>query len=171
MVGTLTLRKVATSSIVHKRSQAGTGAGTDDGPVILTDDRLSKIGVGLRTLYRQRLRQGHGFDDRHREILQALQRVEAAHRNRRGGYWIAGDVLAAAAHARATKIPRAAGTHVYLASDGAPPPHCVLKWGGDWSPNRRLRELERIIHSDLSAKRFPRSKPQDDGTAIALRSG
>jgi len=92
---------------------------TDDGPVILTDDRLSKIGVGLRTLYRQRLREGYGFDDRHREILEALQRVEAAHRNRRGGYWIAGEARSAAYFGNGVLLEVPHTRRLLLASDGA----------------------------------------------------
>lgn len=142
---------------------------TDDGPVILTDDRLSKIGVGLRTLYRQRLRQGHGFDDRHREILRALQQVELAHRNRSGGYWIAGaDPLAAPmAHIR-TLATRS--INLALATDGISYHACKAELMDEsFSASLWVNYAHCLDVYDAGATRRPRGKPSDDKTLLLVR--
>lgn len=62
---------------------------TDDIVTVLTDRRLQQIGVEHRQRYRQRLTDGHGYDETHRALLRQLVHAEREHRNSDDGYWIA----------------------------------------------------------------------------------
>ena len=65
----------------------------------ITDDRLAHLAEHERHAYRQRLAEGHGYDDAHRRILADLTVEERRHRNRGDGYWIASTDPEAAHHA------------------------------------------------------------------------
>jgi len=139
-------------------------ATTDDGRITLTDDRLKNIGVGLRTQYRRRLHAGHGFDDRHRELLTALQQVERSHRNRAGGYWTASDSPSSACAGLQVAFPTAGAHRLMLHTDGLTTP-----------PLSSPSSLEALLHTqrvredaDLRGSRFPRSKPHDDITVVRI---
>lgn len=145
---------------------------TDEGPIVLTDNRLKQFGKGLRTLYRQRLREGHGFDDRHREILQGLQGVEAAHRNRLHGYWIAGSTPQAARMGLSLRLHTGRPHRLLIATDGSLRTiHALNRINppAPLSPSRRLLQLQELEDSDQSASRFPRSKIHDDKTEISIK--
>ncbi|WP_410585839.1 hypothetical protein [Amycolatopsis sp. lyj-108] len=71
----------------------------------ITDPRLRHLDIPERRQYKQRLAAGTGFDDIHRGLLVALQRQQAARRNRPGGYWIAETDPAAAYQAIAPPSP------------------------------------------------------------------
>ncbi|WP_082399178.1 hypothetical protein [Pseudonocardia sp. EC080625-04] len=64
--------------------------GTRDGQQIrLCDDRLESVAPDQRQSYRDRLQQGSGYDDAHRQLLADLQRGELRARNRDDGYRVA----------------------------------------------------------------------------------
>lgn len=143
---------------------------TDEGPMILTDDRIKQFGKGLRTLYRQRLREGHGFDDRHREILGALQRVEAAHRNRRHGYWIAGDNALAATQGATHNLPFRSTATLTLLTDGLPIKGALdlVCSGAHIRIGEHLTSVSRFEEFDMYGQRTPRSKKSDDKTIVVI---
>ena len=85
----------------------------------ITDDRLAEVGRKIREQYRGRLSEGYGYDQEHRRLLQGLQREQARHRNRPGGYWIAEADPQAADHALVTRYPAEAVPWAVLATDGA----------------------------------------------------
>ncbi len=144
---------------------------TDEGPTILTDNRIKQFGKGLRTLYRQRLREGHGFDDRHREILQALQRVEAAHRNRARGYWVLGDNRLVGAQGISVKRHAAEVTRILLATDGVPTGQltdCLRSRRAVPAAAQILSLAEEAETLDTLGCSHPRAKKSDDKTLIVV---
>jgi len=145
---------------------------TDYGPVLVSDQRLRRVGTGLRTEYRRRLRRGHGFDPRHTEILAALQGVELAHRNRDRGYWIAGDDPRAAAHAQTSHISMHNVESVYLYSDGvklddAATPSNARRLATT-STRALIQALDDVERWDHAGASRPRSKRHDDKTIISI---
>ncbi len=86
---------------------------------IISDDRLSALGLTASQTYRDRLASGTGYDDEHRALLRELQTEQAKHRNRDGGYWIAEATPEAAHHAITTRRPAAEVPWLVLATDGA----------------------------------------------------
>jgi hypothetical protein len=85
----------------------------------INDDRLAQIGAGIRERYHERLADGHGYSDRHRQLLRELQHEQARWRNRAGGYWIAEAEPAAADQALITRSPADSVPWAVLATDGA----------------------------------------------------
>ena len=148
----------------------GTGPG-GPGTGMLTDDRLAGLRLPQQRQYRERLASGSGYDDAHRELLRALQREQRRHRNRQGGYWIAGADPAAARHALTLTLPATAATWAVLATDGAvnTARHLGLD---DWPELARTgpAALARLLrhcqdweqHADPDGQQFPRSKRHDD---------
>ncbi len=141
---------------------------TDDGPIILTDDRIKQFGKGLRTEYRRRLREGHGFDERHHEILKAIQHVERAHRGRDDGYWVAADVEAASRHGAISRLSTKSVNRVALLTDGLNVWTTLLQL--QMRPHMRIREP--LLHTarnesmDPHGQSVPRSKCADDKTIL-----
>lgn len=86
---------------------------------ILIDDRLDVLDLAPRRKYRERLAAGSGYDDEHKALLRKLQTLQAQHRNREGGYWIAETDPAAAHHAITTNRTTTAAPWAVLATDGA----------------------------------------------------
>lgn len=142
---------------------------------LLRDDRLDTIASAERTAYRDRLRAGHGYDDRHRDLLAQLQAEQARHRNQRGGYWIAEADPLAAPHAITMSLPCSALPWLVLATDGA---YRLLDHLGihveDATTASQLADcLARCesweANSDCNGTRLPRSKRHDDKSIALLR--
>ncbi|WP_338750165.1 hypothetical protein [Janibacter alittae] len=140
---------------------------------VLTNTRVADVAPSLRKEYRSRLRQGHGFDEEHRALLQDLQEHQAMARNRPGGYWIAGAEPKAANKADLIAVQRDTLTAIVLASDGAA--SCVTyktvpTWGrfAAIGPHNAVHATHAIEAADSNASQWPRSKPHDDKTAIVI---
>lgn len=127
------------------------------------DERIGALAGAQRAAYRKRLLQGHGYDDMHRELLRELQREQARHRNRDGGYWIAEAVPEAASHAMTTTLPVASTPWLVLATDGAYKPMSHLGLD-DWAAVAKLEQPE--LHHLL--KELHRWEAEDDPNGIAL---
>lgn len=146
----------------------------DEGEDVVTDSRLAAIAPELRTEYRSRLTEGHGFDSRHRDLLRELQSCQASARNQPAGYWIAGADPEAARHGLELRRPRASVEAVVLATDGAA---AALQYGlvESWAAfgASDLRQVLSAVHdteeSDYLATEWPRSKAHDDKTAQTIR--
>jgi hypothetical protein len=152
----------------------GTGPGTTG---VLTDGRQAALRLPQQREYRQRLAAGHGYDTAHRDLLRALQRGQRQHRNRPGGYWIAGADPAAARHARTLRLPASAVSWAVLATDGAV--NTARHLGMDnWpalarsGPSALTGLLERCEdweeHADPAGRLFPRAKRHDDKTIASV---
>ncbi len=139
----------------------------------ITDDRLSQIGPSIRERYRERLAEGHGYDQQHRQLLRELQHEQARQRNRPGGYWIAETDPEAADHALITRSPAASVPWAVLATDGA---YKTMPQLGitDWSALRHAsdQDLADILtrcqsweaSEDPGGQKLPRAKRHDDKT-------
>lgn len=144
-----------------------------DSEEVLTDDRLARIAAATRQAYRSRLRTGCGFDQRHRELLQNLQREQAVRQNRPNGYWIAGSDPAAAQNGLLETRPRHSLCGLVLATDGASNGRrygAFETWNSfDLSqPEKHLLDVEVAEESDPDGVRWPRSKMRDDKTVVAV---
>lgn len=145
---------------------------------VITDERMDALDLEPRRTYRERLANGSGYDERHREILRALQTEQAARRNSVGGYWIAEADEEAARHAITERRPIAEVPWIVLASDGAYDPmrHLGL---ADWAAVANLGEcdLSELLSQcqawesevDPAGQVLPRAKRHDDKSlAVAL---
>ena len=143
---------------------------------VYTDDRLDVVGAPERAAYRTRLAAGHGYDVDHRALLLALQAEQAQHRNRSGGYWIAGAEPEAGRHGIATAERRSGITALLLASDGVDPERYpqAVDWRGladdahRYGAARVLQDIHDAEASDLDGHRWPRSKVHDDKTLVIV---
>lgn len=168
---TLDLLALGDSYIFYGTGAGGPGTGT------LTDDRLAGLHLPQQRHYRERLAAGCGYDDAHKELLRALQREQRRHRNRPGGYWIAGADPAAASHALTLTLPATTATWAVLATDGAASTARHLRLD-DWPALARSGRaaLARLLrhsqdwerHADPDARQFPRSKRNDDKAIAAV---
>ncbi len=139
---------------------------------------MSEFGSHLRTRYQQRLKDGHGWDGSHTQILRQLQVEQAKHRNQSGGYWIAEAVPEAADHAIVIREPVAAVPWAVLATDGAYKvmAHLGLDKWVDLREATRL-ELERLLRDcqawedseDPRGQHLPRAKLHDDKSLAVVK--
>ncbi|WP_346007689.1 hypothetical protein [Janibacter terrae] len=141
----------------------------------LTDSRQSDIAPEIRDEYRSRLASGHGFDERHRELLQKLQARQASVRNQPGGYWIAGAHAGAALQGLTARWPVThTAVRVVLATDGAVAGFSYGSFDG-WRSlsmdnlQSTLNAVQRAEAEDAQASRWPRSKRHDDKTMVVLQ--
>lgn len=143
----------------------------------LTDDRIADVATDTRAAIRYRLRGGSGYDDRHRELLRAVQAAERDARNTDGGYWIAEANSHAGHHAVARLYPRHAVAWAILATDGAQRgiDHHGVQWAdlSGETPTQlraRLDELHRWESTyDPDGQDLTRSKRHDDKTLVTWR--
>lgn len=141
---------------------------------MVTDKRLESVAPELRREYRSRLAEGHGFDDRHKALLQALQARQATARNRVGGYWIAGAAPQASHQGLVRRQTLTSIGTLALATDGAA---SALKYGlvDSWTTfaesdiHQLLGWAQATEESDALATTWPRSKVHDDKTAQVVR--
>ena len=146
----------------------------NDNEEVLADPRLAEVAPAIRGAYRSRIAAGHGFDERHRELLQSLQAKQAQVRNRADGYWIAGADPDAAHHGLTARRPLNEIECVILASDGAA---AGLRYGAfqSWSMLAKqpldlaLQTVHMMEGQDGGGAKWPRSKPHDDKTVVCVR--
>lgn len=144
----------------------------------IIDDRMSQFGSHLRTRYQQRLRDGHGWDGWHTQILRELQVEQTHHRNKPGGYWIAEATPEAADHAIVIREPVSTVPWAVLATDGAYKvmAHLRLDRWPDLREATRL-ELERLLKDcqgwedseDPRGQHLPRAKLHDDKSLAVVK--
>lgn len=146
---------------------------------VLVDTRLADLDLPESRRYRDRLRDGSGYDDKHRTLLRRLQEHQRACRNIDGGYWIAEANPAAACHAVTVTL----GVHdlswAVLATDGITNPLTHLG-RADWATvaaksDRQLAGLLAAAHrwereDDPTGRTFPRAKRHDDKTIAVVPS-
>ncbi|SFD94618.1 Protein phosphatase 2C [Actinopolyspora alba] len=145
-----------------------TASGTD----AVTDDRLHALRTTGEGDYRQRLRGGGGFDERHHDELRAAVDATGRWRNVEGGFWVAEADPSAAHRAIRRSWPRSEVRSALLASDGV---SCGVEqydsyrdWRellaharaeSAWAVLERVRAAE---HADPDGSRWPRPKRHDD---------
>jgi hypothetical protein len=179
----LTYRASPTSTVLAVRATAGALeylvlgdstlllADTDGKTNAITDQRLDEVGRQLRGPV-DALPTG---SPQHAAALAEYRDALTGHRNRHGGFWIAGPDPEAAEHALAGAVPLESLTSVSLLSDGAtrlvdsfelstwPQTLAVLRASGPAELIRRVREAEA---GDSEGRRWPRGKTHDDATAL-----
>ncbi|MER5865932.1 hypothetical protein [Kitasatospora sp. NPDC002040] len=145
----------------------------DGGVRELRDDRLAEL-IDARPQaaeYRARLRAGHGFDDRHGEILRELREYQHTVVNRPGGYWIAATDPTAGQHAVTAGWPAEEIGELLLATDGvssAVDDYGLLTWPRiaatcrSGHPQQVLEAIEAFEQQDPDARHAPRGKLSDD---------
>ncbi|WP_406282380.1 protein phosphatase 2C family protein [Nocardia sp. NBC_00881] len=152
--------------------------GGSDGSVrTIADTRLADLQLPESGAYRERLKRGSGYDERHRGLLRSLQRRQRANRNREGGYWIAEADPSAASEAVTLRTPVDGIDWVVLATDGAT--NSIAALGISWHDVARLdnMELESLLARcrrwessiDPDGQYQPRSKRHDDKTVAVIR--
>ncbi|MGH8932895.1 MAG: hypothetical protein ACRDZO_20300 [Egibacteraceae bacterium] len=152
-----------------------------DGVRFHTDDRLAQVRPDLRNEIRAKLAAGMGFDSPvYQSLLVELVRHERAARNQPGGYWIASQNPDAAFEAvqGTARIGEGAGAvrRVGLLTDGARRAVTPLGVYCSWDalmralvtegPARCIDAIRAAETGDPDGRRFPRSKPSDDATAL-----
>jgi hypothetical protein len=151
---------------------------TVDGRSIrIVDDRLSRIAIDLRDLYRNRLSKGCGYDDSHGEILRRLQERERLLRNVHGGYWIAESDPNAAAESIVCNFPLESIEWCILSTDGAQKVLDYLDVSWDSVAHMSVDEIASLLSrlhrweevEDRSAELMPRAKRHDDKTLVVWR--
>ncbi|MFE3498948.1 PP2C family serine/threonine-protein phosphatase [Kitasatospora sp. NPDC059160] len=145
-----------------------------DGTLLqLRDDRLAHLvdAQPQASLYRSRLRDGHGFDERHREILRELRDFQNTQVNRPGGYWIAEADPEAGQNAITATWPTDGLTDLLLATDGiteAVDSYALLTWphiaalSRAHGPDTVIDRIRSFEAADPDARRHPRYKTSDD---------
>lgn len=151
----------------------GTAASVD----VLRDDRLDSLAPAERAAYVEALRAGYGYTEQHRQALVTLQREQRKYRNRPGGYWIAETYPEAARHGMTRTVPQSSISWAVLGTDGATD-LLAANPGTDWRAiaHRTDDQLQALLaqlqqweqENDPDGQRFPRAKPHDDKTLVAL---
>ena len=140
----------------------------------LTDGRLGRVAADTRELVHSRLREGGGYDERHRELLREIQTAERSARNTDDGYWIAEATSHAGHHAIVRQYPRDTVRWAVLATDGAQRglDHHGVRWADlPTQASAQLRDLLAEFQrwedaTDPDGSLFPRSKRHDDKTIV-----
>ncbi len=153
--------------------------GTDHHATVLADTRLADLDLPESRRYRNRLREGWGYDDEHRALLRRLQERQRAWRNIDGGYWIAEADPAVAHHAFTATLSVGDLSWAVLATDGITNPLTYLG-RADWAAvavksDRQLAGLLTAAqqwerNDDPTGRLFPRAKRHDDKTIAAVPS-
>ncbi|SDJ82713.1 Protein phosphatase 2C [Actinopolyspora mzabensis] len=145
---------------------------TDSGPEAVTDDRLHALRTTGNGDYRQRLRGGGGFDERHHDELRAAVDATGRWRNVEGGFWVAEADPSAAHRAIRRSWPRTEVRSALLASDGVSCGVDQYDSYRDWrellaharaeSAGAVLERVRASEHADPDGSRWPRPKRHDD---------
>lgn len=150
--------------------------GTSDAlEVRLCDERMAAVATARRRAYAERLEQGRGYDDTHRQLLSDLQDDERRARNSEDGYWIAEADSSAGHHADLHRYDRADLRWAVLATDGAQRviDHLHLSWADIAGRDEtELLALLQELHQweaerDPGGRLLPRAKRHDDKTIAA----
>jgi hypothetical protein len=150
----------------------------DGDPELLADDRLEPVGEELRQRYRNRLREGTGFDAGHAQVIAQVQAVERTFRNREGGFWVAGADPRAAGQAVTREWPAADLAGVLAMSDGVAAgvrEYGLFTWqqlaqdAQEFGPAHVLHRVHQAERQDPHGQRWPRTKRHDDKALAMLR--
>lgn len=144
---------------------------------LLTDDRLAGLDLPSRTKAYERLRQGAGYDETHRDLVHAVRAEQLPLLNEPGGYWIA-EARPEAAHEAVTRAAPAGSPWLVMLTDGVDKPLRHLGVPLSDVVRRTRDELEdflRELHEweeekDSGAVELPRFKPHDDKTVAVVRA-
>lgn len=145
---------------------------------LFVDDRIAGVSAIERARYHERLANGGGYDQIHRDQLLELQARQAEYRNQDGGYWIAEADPAAAARAVTGASTVSSSRWAVLATDGAYRPMAHLGLD-DWA-SVAFRDADELSHlltylDDWEANVDPdgtalqRAKRHDDKSIAAIR--
>jgi hypothetical protein len=114
-------------------------------------------------------------DPRKAEAMIRMKRVELAHRNVPGGFWVASTDPTVAEHALTGEVPASDLQRALLMSDGAARladtfkmlTHAdVLKLVATQGPQEVIRRVREAESQDPEGRRWPRNKRSDDATAL-----
>lgn len=144
---------------------------------LLTDDRLARLHLPSRIEAYERLSQGAGYDDVHRELVRAVRAEQLPLLNEPGGYWIA-EARPEAGHEARTRTVPADLPWLVMLTDGVDKPlrHLGVPVAALVQRTRdelgdQLRELhEWEEDKDPAALDLPRFKRHDDKTAVVVTS-
>lgn len=144
--------------------------------LVRTDDRIAAVAPDIRSFYRHRLAQRHGFDGAHAQLLVELQRRELRARNTAKGYPIAGAIPEAGREGMSWYEELGTVQAAILASDGVAPNRNPFM--GNWTAIHQeverhgaacvLRNLHDAEAADPQGSRWPRSKLHDDKTLVVV---
>ncbi|MGW1267706.1 integrase [Streptomyces sp. NPDC002491] len=179
----LTHRASPTSTVIAVRVGAGAleylvlGDSTvlladkDGKATAVTDQRLDKVGKRLRGPVDDLPTGSH----EHAAALAEYRDALTGHRNRPGGFWIAGPEPQAAKHALTGTKPLDSLASVTLLSDGATrlvDSFAVATWEGTLAllsssgPEELIRRVREVEAGDPAGQRWPRGKARDDATVL-----
>lgn len=139
--------------------------------VMVTDNRVYSIAQPEREATRKHL---IGTIE-HQNAVRELVDAERRHRNKKGGYWVAGAIPDVAQHAVTGSVDRGQLSSAALMTDGV---SCLADTYGatDWSglltrltdvgPAEVIGEVRNLEATDTDGSRWPRYKASDDATAI-----
>ncbi|TDV46914.1 SpoIIE family protein phosphatase [Actinophytocola oryzae] len=149
---------------------------TREGPSLLADTRIERLPRGSG--YRDQLRSGGGYGERHVIALRQAGQTTARRRNVEGGFWVAEADPDAAHQAERTTWPRDTVTTVLMATDGVTcgiDPYGVF---ADWQalrdlattsgPESVLDQVRAAELDDPAGTRWPRPKPHDDQALVVI---
>ncbi|MFJ2864960.1 endonuclease/exonuclease/phosphatase family protein [Kitasatospora sp. NPDC087314] len=177
----------STVAVVRRRADRIEAAVLGDSPVVaigrdgtvhtVRDDRLARLVDAQPEAqeYRDLLRAGHGFGDRHRLILQELRDFQSGVVNRPGGYWIAEAVPEAGLHAVTASWPADDLAEVVIATDGITAgveEYGLYSWPElaracrEDGPQAVADAVARAEHEDPAGQRWPRYKAADDKALV-----
>lgn len=143
----------------------------DDDPWLYVDRRMEVASADVINRFRERLIDGHGYDDEHHELLLEFQATVVAARNTEGGFWTASDNPDAARRGYLHTLPTSEVRAVLLASDGVVDmDDSKPVWARFLAPSAAA-SLERVYSeeaADPDGQKYPRSKRHDDKTLIKL---
>jgi hypothetical protein len=153
----------------------------DERIIVFEDRRLARVASDRHRAYREHLRAGGGFGERHRRLIGDLQAEERKVRNTEQGFWIAEAVPEAARRAAVARWPRHEVAAMLIATDGVAsgPQHYGVP--GDWrqaielaagsGPQELLRRIQDAEQSDRDGRCWPRPKCSDDKAAVLIEFG
>ncbi|MFE2104531.1 endonuclease/exonuclease/phosphatase family protein [Kitasatospora sp. NPDC059463] len=177
----------ATVAIVRRRADQIEAAVLGDSPVIairrdgtlheVRDDRLALLVAAQPQAceYRDLLRAGHGFGERHRHILQELRDFQNGVVNRPGGYWIAEAVPEAGLNAVTASWPADDLAEIVIATDGISAgveDYGLYSWPAlahacrEDGPHTVADAIDLAEHEDPSGQVWPRYKVGDDKALV-----
>jgi hypothetical protein len=144
---------------------------TADGPIVVTDDRVSKTAERERA-EADALPAGSAEKE---AALVRMKRAELAARNRPDGYWIAANDPTAVDHALTGAVRLGDVQRLAMMTDGATrvvDPFQLHDWRSamdllaSGGPGALIAEVRRAEASDPDGTQWPRNKLSDDATAI-----
>jgi hypothetical protein len=145
---------------------------TDEGPQVLTDDRLSSL-PRRQGGYRDRLRDGAGFGPEHLAALRAGAQATGSWRNREGGFWVAEADPEAGHQAKVASWPMDRVRAVMMASDGVAcgvTDYRLFSWPEvlELGQDAVLRAVRDAEAGDPDGTRWPRPKVHDDQALVII---